>query len=108
MATYAELTIEQGATFSSIVTVYDGSNVFNLVGYTPYAQLRKSYYTSTASNITVSVSDASNGKISLSMTAANTALLLPGRYVYDLVVDNSETRIRVVEGIATVSPSVTR
>lgn len=108
MATYAELTIEQGATFSSTVTVYDGDSILDLTGYIPYAQLRKSYYTSSASNIAVSVSDASNGKISLSMTAANTALLLPGRYVYDLVVDNADVRLRVVEGIATVSPSVTR
>ena len=51
-----------------------------------------------------------NGQITLSMTAANTALLTPGRYVYDLTirnsVDNSVTR--VVEGTAVVLPSVTR
>lgn len=109
MATYAELTIEQGATFSSTVTVYDGSDeIFDLTGYTPFAQLRKSYYTSAASNLTVQVGDAANGIILLSMTAANTALLNPGRYVYDLVMENASVRLRVVEGIATVFPSVTR
>lgn len=109
MATYAELTIEQGATFSSTVTVYDGEeNIFNLSGYTPYAQLRKSYYTTAASNLTAYVSGAANGEITLSMTAANTALLIPGRYVYDLVMENASVRLRVVEGIATVFPSVTR
>jgi hypothetical protein len=51
-----------------------------------------------------------NGQITLTMTAANTALLSAGRYVYDLTirnsVDNSVTR--VVEGTAVVLPSVTR
>lgn len=109
MATYAELTIEQGATFTSTVTVYDGEdNIFDLTGYTPSAQLRKSYYTTAASNLTVQVSDAANGIIAVSMTAANTALLIPGRYVYDLIMDNASVRLRVVEGIATVFPSVTR
>lgn len=109
MATYAELTIEQGATFSSTVTVYDGeNNVFDLTGYSPSAQIRKSYYTSASSNLTVYVSDAANGVITVAMDAANTALLIPGRYVYDLVMDNAAVRLRVVEGIATVFPSVTR
>lgn len=109
MATYAELTIEQGATFSSTVTVYDGINdVFDITGYTPSAQIRKSYYTNTASNLTAYISDAANGEITLAMTAANTALLMPGRYVYDLVMENATIRLRVVEGIATVFPSVTR
>ncbi len=109
MATYAELTIEQGATFSSTVTVYDGTdNIFELSGYTPSAQIRKSYYTSASSNLTVYVSDAANGVITVAMDAANTALLTPGRYVYDLVMANANVRLRVVEGIATVFPSVTR
>jgi hypothetical protein len=44
------------------------------------------------------------------MTAANTALLTPGRYVYDLIITNTidKSVTRVVEGTATVLPSVTR
>lgn len=109
MANYAELTIEQGATFTSTVTVYDGeNNLYDLSGYTPFAQIRKSYFTTAYSNINVAVADASNGLIALSLPAANTASLVPGRYVYDLVIQNAEVRFRVVEGIATVYPSVTR
>lgn len=109
MATYAELTIEQGATFSSVVTVLDSNDdVFNLAGFTANAQIRKSYYTSTFTSITCNVSDAANGKVSLSVSAADTANLLPGRYVYDLLITNTTLRHRVVEGIATVLPSVTK
>jgi hypothetical protein len=71
--------------------------------------MRKSYYSSTATDIDASVSDSANGQITLSMTAANTANLKAGRYVYDLMItDSNLTKTRVIEGIITVTPSVTR
>ena len=42
------------------------------------------------------------------MTAANTALLSPGRYMYDLVITTGTTKTRVVEGIINVLPGVTQ
>lgn len=111
MAAYVEITIEQGANLTSTVTVNDtqGDSV-NLSTYSASAQLRKSYYSSSANTLTATITGNANGQITLSMTAANTANLTPGRYVYDLIirnsVDNSVTR--VVEGTAVVLPSVTR
>ena len=59
MAGYAELTLEQGANFTTTVTVNgsDGSPT-NLTSYTAAAQLRKSYYSTTANSFTVTVSNA--------------------------------------------------
>ena len=111
MAAYVEITIEQGANLTSTVTVNDtqGDSV-NLTTYSASAQLRKSYYSSSANTLSAIITGNANGQITLSMTAANTANLTPGRYVYDLIirnsVDNSVTR--VVEGPAVVLPSVTR
>jgi hypothetical protein len=43
------------------------------------------------------------------MSAANTAVLPIGRMVYDLIINDGANNItRVVEGIATILPSVTR
>ena len=111
MAAYLELTIEQGANLTSIVTVNDSQgDAVNLTAYTASSQIRKSYYSSSANTLTAIVTGNSNGEITLSMTAANTALLTPGRYVYDLIITNTSDKsvTRVVEGIATVLPSVTR
>lgn len=110
MAGFAEITIEQGASFSTTVTVNDATGApTNLTNYTGAAQLRKSYYSSTANNFTVSVTSPSGGILSMTMTAANTANLTPGRYVYDLLITSpTNVKTRVVEGIATVLPSVTR
>lgn len=110
MAGFAELTVEQGASYSTTVTV-NGSNgsPTNLTNYTAAAQLRKSYYSSTATDFTVSISDAAGGEITMALSSANTANLTPGRYVYDLLITSpTSVKTRVVEGIATILPSVTR
>lgn len=110
MAGFAELQIEQGASFSTTVTVNDAAgSPTNLTNYTAAAQLRKSYYSSTANNFTVTISNAANGELTMAMTAANTANLTPGRMVYDLLITSpTSVKTRVVEGIATILPSVTR
>ena len=110
MAGFAELTLEQGASFTTTVTVNgsDGSPT-NLTSYTAAAQLRNSYYSTTANSFTVTVSNAANGELTMAMSAANTANLTPGRYVYDLLITSpTSIKTRVVEGIVTLLPSVTR
>jgi hypothetical protein len=111
LAAYVEITIEQGANLTSTVTVNDtqGDSV-NLSTYSASAQLRKSYYSSSANTLSATITGNANGQITLSMTAANTSNLTPGRYVYDLIITNSvdNSVTRVVEGTAVVLPSVTR
>ena len=111
MAAYVEITIEQGANLTSTVTVTDTQgDAVNLTTYSASAQLRKSYYSSSANTLTAIITGNANGQITLSMTAANTSNLTPGRYVYDLIIRNSTDNsvTRVVEGTAVVLPSVTR
>lgn len=110
MAAYSELNIEQNASFSVIINVDDiGGDSINLAGYTAASQIRKSYYSSVANNFTAAVTGIANGEITLTMTAANTANMSPGRYLYDLVITAPDTsRTRVVEGIVNVLPGITR
>jgi hypothetical protein len=57
----------------------------------------------------VTISNAANGELTMAMTAANTANLTPGRMLYDLLITSpTSVKTRVVEGIATILPSVTR
>ena len=65
---------------------------------------------SSANTLTATITGNANGQITLSMSAANSAALTPGRYVYDLIITNSvdNSVTRVVEGTAVVLPSVTR
>ena len=110
MASFVELTIDQGADFSSNVTVRSANGVvINVTSYTITSKIRKNYSTTTSTSFATNIVDASNGIINLTMTAANTTNLTPGRLLYDvLAISSSNVRTRASEGIVTVLPSITR
>ena len=111
MATISNIFIDQGATFSTTVTIEDGEgSALDLTGYTALAQIRKTYQSTTATAFTSTFdSDRTTGLITISLTDSQTSALEEGRYVYDLLItDVSGTKTRVVEGIVTVNPSVSR
>ena len=110
MASISNIFIDQGATFTTTVTVTDANgDAVNLSGYSVAAQIRKSHQSTSSVAFTASVSDASSGEITISLTPTQTAALEAGRFVYDVVITASGgTKTRVVEGQVTVNPSVTR
>jgi len=110
MAAVANLSIDQGATFTSDITVKDiNGNVFDLTGYTAVAKLAKGYSsTRTRTAMTTAfATDRTTGVLTISLTATQTAALDPERYVYDVeIISNTNTVTRVLEGIITVRPEV--
>lgn len=110
MAEFVELTIEKGASFNTVITVSDGTGVNqNLYGYIARSQMRKSYYSSTKHDFLVEIKTPALGEVTMSMSAANTSILTPGRYVYDVELDDTQGEVtRIFEGIITVLPNVTR
>ena len=110
MASISNIFIDQGATFTTTVTVTDSSgSAVNLSGYSVAAQIRKTFLSASATAFTASISNASSGEITISLSPTQTAALEAGRFVYDVVITGSGgTKTRVVEGQVTVNPSVTR
>ena len=104
--------MDQGANFRNVVNLTDDiSNAsINLNSYLVRSQMRRSYYSANATaNIVCTVTDSSNGEITMSMTAANTANIKAGRYLFDLETEDGNGFVtRVLEGIITVTPQVTR
>ena len=112
MAAIANLRVERGSTFTSAVTVKDSDGVvFDLTGYSATASLAKGYDSSfyDRTSFTCTISTPTTGVITLELTADQTNALESGRYVYDLEIlrASDSTITRVIEGIVTVSPSVT-
>ena len=108
---YAELTIDQGSTFNaSLELKNDDGTAINVASHTFQSQIRKSYYsTSPTANLTVAITDASNGTVLLSLTQGQTANIKAGRYLYDLKMTTpANITTRVIEGIITVTPQVSR
>jgi hypothetical protein len=110
LAAYTEIYIEQYADFSTKINLSDDQgDSMNLVGYSASSQMRKSYYSSSAETFDVNFTNASTGEIEVRMSAANTANVSPGRYMFDVViVDPTSKHTRVVEGIVNVLAGVTR
>lgn len=111
MAVYANLTIDQGSDFFSTVDL-EGSNglPYDLTGYTARGQIRRTYSSLTAYPFTVTVTNATQGEISIALGNTATKQMRAGRYVYDIEVIDSVTGdiTRVVEGQVEITPGVTR
>ena len=81
----------------------------NLTGYTSAAQIRKTFTSSTSTAFTSTVTSVTDGVIEISLTDTVTGALDHGRYVWDLVItDAAANKTRVVEGIVTIRPGVSR
>lgn len=109
-AAYSNLYLEQGSTFNTTITLDDvyGDN-YDLTGFTASSQMRKSYYSSNATAVFTTSINLVQSTITLSLNSATTANIAPGRYVYDTVlIDQTNQKTRILEGIIDVSPSVTR
>ena len=119
------MTIEQGSTFGRLISVEEPDlatdptgatfKPFLLTGYTARMQIRRNIDSSTAmlslttenGGITINPG-AEDNEIRLSITATNTALLTSDG-VYDLEIISSLGEVsKVIRGIVTVIPEVTR
>ena len=103
-------TIEQGATFSRLLTLKENDSVMNLTGYSAASQMRLSHDTSTvAGTITSTITNASAGQITLSMTSSATGAIEEGMYVYDIEITSGAGSVtRILQGKVTLTPQVTR
>lgn len=109
MALKANIIIDQGTTFQTSINVTDDNeDVVDLTGYSAVAQMRKHYTSSNATSFLATISP-SIGVVTLSMNATTTNTITAGRYVYDCELTDSNGAVtRLVEGIVTVTPGVTR
>jgi hypothetical protein len=109
MATKANLVIDQGSTFSTDLTLKDDNgDPLTLDGYTASSQIRKWYTSSNAAATFATSVNSEIGVITLSLSANQTSNLVSGRYVYDVEISAGTEVSRIVEGIVTVTPQVTR
>jgi hypothetical protein len=109
MAIKANLLIDQGTDYSTSINLTDDDgNIVSLSNYTANGQIRKTYSSSNAVNFSITL-QSSNGVVLLALTDTQTANLVAGRYVYDVILtDNANVTSRIVEGIVTVTPRVTK
>lgn len=107
------IVIEQGSTFNMNFTIKTGSTPWDLTSYTARMQIRSSVGADTSvlsltNGNGITLGDAL-GTVAVSISAAATAAIVAGRYVYDLEIQSAGGEVwRVIEGKATVRAEVTR
>ena len=111
MAAVSNLYIDQGADFSTTISLTDSNgDILSLTGYSALGQIRKTYTSTTATNFTAVVSSASSGIVTISLGNSVTNGMKAGRYVYDVEITKTSNgeKTRVVEGQVTINPGVTQ
>ena len=109
MAITKNLEIDQGSTHTIYVQHLDNDKIpISLADYTVSSQMRRSFYSANATVIAASIIDTANGNIQLNLSSTVTANLIAGRYLYDVLITSNTASTRVVEGIVTVNPRVTK
>jgi hypothetical protein len=107
MATKLNISIDQGTSFSEVFDVADANGApVDMTVYTGAAQIRKHYSSTNATPFSVNL--ASNGSVTISLSANVSANMVPGRYLYDVEVTSGSGTFRIVEGIVTITPNITR
>jgi len=115
MAHYEEISIDQGADIAIQLHLADqDGSVKDLTGYSFAAKLKRTYNSDSSDTTTFSISlQQEDGIATLALTNTQTDALKAEEYVYDVkmsFLDISLNTIieRVLEGVVTVNPSVTR
>lgn len=108
------VTADQGATFTRTIIWKDANDVpINLAGYTARMQVRKDYFSTTAS-LTLTTENGkitlggATGSIVLNVSATDMSLLESSSYVYDLELETGGVVTRLIQGTFTVNAEVTR
>jgi hypothetical protein len=112
MSQYRNIVIEQGESWHMTVYVTDvRGRSLDLTDYTVAMSMKKSYSSKQSIPFHAEITDAIKGEINIWMDETETVLLQPIRYVYDCIVNGNLSStdpivIRFMEGIVTVTPSV--
>ena len=106
----SNLQIEQGTDFEHLFALGDNDNntTLNLAGFTATAQLRKWAGSTSSVAFASTVSSPLDGEIQISMASTITTDIKPGRYLYDVLLNDGTSKVKVVEGMINVRAGVTR
>lgn len=112
MSNKLNLELKQGEDFYRLLTLTDESGAaLDLTGHSFAGQIRANYNSEIFLSFTFNISDAVNGKVEMTLSAAlSSAKTSIGKsnYVYDVEHNTGSSKIRILEGSLLFNPEVTR
>ena len=112
MSAKYNLVCDQATTFNFQFQILENNTPLNLTGYTGTMTVRPFVGASTTTVVASTdngymVFDATNGRITVTLSATVTGAISAGRYSYDLVITSGVTVTRILEGKFIVTGAVT-
>ena len=108
----SNLILYTGTDFDQTFVLEDvqSNSVKDLTGYNGCAQMKRYESSLKTADFTVAfANDRKTGRVTISLLAADTTNLKPGKYFYDLILNSpAGTTTRAVEGTVLVKKAVTR
>ena len=81
---------------------------FDLSGYTPIAQIRKSTKQEVVAEFSCEILEpTTSGRLILRLGYDDTANTAPGKYMYDVLLVSTSEKLRAVEGVIDITPNIT-
>lgn len=111
MTTRANLYVDQGVDFAIFLDLFGvGGADYTITDQVFKCEVRKVFSSSIAFQASVQViSDNEKvNDISLSIPANTTADVDPGKYQYDIIMDDGVTKYKILEGLMFILPTITR
>ena len=92
-----DIVIDQGSDFAIEVAISEDGTVTPIQTHTARAQLRPSPTSSTkTADFTCTITNASQGKIKMSLGNSTTASISSGKYYYDLELVNKDYKTKLI------------
>ena len=109
MATKQNIVVDQGTNFELVVDITNLSNVsWNLANFTGRSAIKKfAAQSSNTTHFNVEI-DANDATVTLSLTPNLTSNVVSGRYMYDVEIYDGDTVYRILEGMITITPEITK
>lgn len=103
--------MDRGATFRRVLILKQSADgpIMDLANWSGAAKMRRTYDDANAAATFTITINVQQGKVTMELDPNQTGALEPGRYVYDLELDNGNgTVLRLIEGVISVRPEATR
>ena len=103
--------LNAGQDWYADINVLDVNGVArNITGFTFQSLIKRHYKSINSVPITVTVVNPVTGNITLALTAAQTALLKTGKFLYDIEMTHTATGYveRIIQGVITIRPEITK
>jgi hypothetical protein len=109
MPTRANIYVDQGTDFSTFLNLSNESGIYDITSQQFECDVRKIFSTTLVFSPTFVVEPGGEtGVVEMVISADATANVEPGKYQYDIVMLNGNSKEKILEGLMFILPTITR